>query len=270
MRFHCVSQADLKIQSSNYPPALVCQVLVPQACVYYLLTWLTLSCEEPSLYISVTTRASACLSTSISWTFAKSSKYLTSQNCFPNTVMSSEFSQVSAPSVLSSSANSLLAFSGELLHVMNFLLRFNLLSSSLAIFSFRKCFLVYFIFCKTGASWSLCGIKQLERVNEAVLFCTWPTEGRLVSWVIEDWGENLMDPLGDWVINDLGFCRRRGKIFYHSIYWQDMSINQVNFWYSLPEIMRGHKFHIIYDISFFFFCSVCWTNVLPFTEPPPS
>ena len=58
---------------------------------YRLLTWSALSWVEPSLYIRVTTRATACLSISISWLFSKASKYLISQKLFVNAFEFLEF-----------------------------------------------------------------------------------------------------------------------------------------------------------------------------------
>lgn len=85
-----------------------------------------------------------------------------------------------------------------------------------------------------------------------MLFCTWPAESWHVSLVMEGWGQSSMDPLGVWVINDSGFCRKKRKIFHYNMDSWDMCRNQVHFWYSFSKIMRAHVLHYLWSFSFLF------------------
>lgn len=140
-----------------------------------LLTWSALSWVEPSLYISVTTRATACLSISFSWLFSKSSKYLISQKWFLNTLGFPEFREASTAKASSFNAICLLVSSGELLHVICFLLRFMFSLFSLLKCFFRECFLLCSVFCRTEASWVSWGVRQLDDTRE-LMVCPWSVD----------------------------------------------------------------------------------------------
>lgn len=134
-----------------------------------------LSWVDPSSYISVTTTATACFSIATSWLFSKSSKYLTSQKWFSHVLALPPFRWASTSPASSSNATCLLVFP-EKLHVLCFLLRFTSFFS-LFLFSFRKCFLLYSIFCRTEASWLHCGMKRLGGANELTSFWFWSADG---------------------------------------------------------------------------------------------
>lgn len=177
---------------------------------YCLLTWSAPSWVEPSLYIRVTTTATACLSISISWLFSKSSKYLVSQTWFLNALESPEFRE---PSTLSASSNAscLVVFSGELLHVICFLLRFVLSLFSLSIYFFRKYFLSRSVFCRTEASWLWGGIRQLAGAGE-LMFCFWLVGSWSVSLLVEGRGESLTEAPDVWLVKELRPYRKTESI----------------------------------------------------------
>lgn len=143
---------------------------------HHLLTWSALNWVDPSWYIRVTTRATACWSISINCLFSKSSKYLVSQKWFLNALEFPGFRDTSTSSASPSNATCLLVFSNELLHVTCFLFKFMLSLVSLFKCFSRKCFLLHSVFCRTEASWLHCGIRHLEGATKLMLFCFGPAD----------------------------------------------------------------------------------------------